>query len=201
MTSYKNSTPIKNKIYLIRHGETAWSKSGQHTGRTDIPLTSKGEEEAKALHSILRGISFKKVFISPLIRAQRTAELAGLRDQGELTEDLLEWDYGDYEGKTTVEIQKIQPDWNLFEYGVPHGETIEEVSNRADHILKCASVVNGSVALFSSGHFSRVLGMRWIGFSAKQAQFFTLSTASISILGYEHNRRSILSWNNVFHCD
>jgi broad specificity phosphatase PhoE len=201
MTSFKNTAHNKNRIFLIRHGETAWSKSGQHTGRTDIPLTSKGEAEAKMLAKILRHISFKKVFISPLIRVQRTCELADLRGQAELTEDLYEWDYGQYEGKTTPEIRKTHPNWNLFDCGVPHGETIEEVSKRADHILQRASEVDGDVALFSSGHFSRVLGMRWIGFSAKQAQFFTLSTASISILGYEHDWRAILSWNNVSHLE
>lgn len=199
MTSDKKNPHFSHKIFLIRHGETAWSKSRQHTGLTDIPLTPHGEEEARALIHALKGIHFKKVFCSPLQRAQRTCELAGYLDQATLSKDLYEWDYGDYEGITTHEIRKKEPNWNLFKNGVPNGESIQEVATRADHILRRASEIDGNVAFFSSGHISRVIGARWLRFPPEYAQFLSLSTASISILSYEHEWRVIHSWNDTSH--
>lgn len=199
MKSYEESPHFKHRIYLIRHGETEWSKSGQHTGRTDIPLTPLGEKEAKLIANGLKDVSFKKVFISPLMRVQKTCELAGFRNKAELTNDLYEWNYGDYEGITTKEIRQTNPNWNLFDGGAPNGETLDQVAQRADHILQIASQIEGDVALFSSGHFSRILGARWLNQPPKLAQFLSLSTASISILGYEHEWRVIQSWNNTAH--
>lgn len=196
MVSDKDSPHFPHKIYLIRHGETEWSKNMQHTGRTDIPLTPTGEEQAKALIEPLKKLSFSKVFVSPLIRVKRTCEIAGFLDQAELADELLEWDYGDYEGITTKEIRKKVPDWNLFKDGVPNGESIEQVAKRADQIIEKALQVNGDVAFFSSGHISRIIAMRWLQFDPKLAQFFSLSTATLSILAYEHEWRVIKVWNS-----
>lgn len=190
---------FKHKIYLIRHGETAWSKSKQHTGRTDIPLTKEGEKEALALKAALKGISFKKIFVSPLQRAVETCKLAGFFEEAELSDDLLEFDYGQYEGMTTEEIHKKRPHWNFFKDGAPSGETFEMASKRADHILKLASQIDGDVAFFSSGHISRIIGARWLDFPAKYAQYLALSTASISILGYEHSWKVLQKWNDTSH--
>lgn len=190
---------MQNKIYLIRHGETEWSRSKQHTGRTDIPLTPKGEVEAKLLKNRLLDLKFKKVYTSPLKRALETCELAGYIEHAEKSDDLLEWDYGDYEGLTTQQIRQKVPHWSLFKNGVPNGETFEEIAHRADHILAIASQIPGNVALFGSGHISRVIGARWIGLSPQQAQLLALSTASVSVLGYEHEARVIECWNDTAH--
>jgi len=195
----KDTLHFSHKLFLIRHGETEWSKSRQHTGITDIPLTEKGEEEALRVPLGLQGIKFAKVFVSPLQRALRTCELAGFKDQAVITDDLLEWNYGEYEGVTTADIRKKSPNWNLFKDGVPNGESIEQVSNRVDNILSLASQVDGDVAFFSSGHVSRIIGSRWIRLPAKNGQFLALSTASISVLSYEHDWRVIHTWNNLSH--
>jgi broad specificity phosphatase PhoE len=191
---------LLSRLYLMRHGETAWSLSGQHTGRTDIPLTEKGEQDARQLAERLRAVDFSRVFTSPLQRARRTCELARLGKVAELERDLAEWDYGDYEGQRPVDIHKARPDWNVFRDGCPSGESPTQVSERADRLIARLRTLEGNLALFSHGHFGRVLGARWIGLEIRQAQHLLLSTASISILGYEHNRvevPAIVLWNAV----
>ena len=186
------------RLYLIRHGETEWSLSGQHTGRTDIPLTARGEAEARELGQRLRVIPFSRVFTSPRQRARQTCELAGLRPTAEIEPDLAEWDYGEYEGQRSVDIRTKRPDWNLFHDGCPGGESPAQVSDRADRLMARLRTMQGEIAIFSHGHFGRVLGARWIGLSVGQAQCFLLSTASISILDYEHDRPDqpvIAIWN------
>lgn len=187
-------------LYLIRHGETAWSLSSQHTGRTDIPLTEQGGNDARKLAEPLRAVRFSRVFTGPRQRAQRTCELVGLGAGAELEPDLAEWDYGDYEGQRSVDIRKGRPDWNLFRDGCPHGETPAQVSERAGRVIARLRALEGNMAIFSHGHFGRVLAARWIGLSVGHAQHFLLSAASLSILGYEHNlieEASIVLWNAV----
>ena len=189
-----------SRLYLVRHGETAWSLSGQHTGRTDIPLNEKGEQDARKLAERLRAVRFSRVFTSPLQRARRTCELAGLNEIAEVEPDLAEWDYGDYEGQSPVEIRKARPDWNVFRDGCPRGESPAQVSERADRLITRLRTLEGNIAIFSHGHFGRVLAARWIGLRVRQAQRFLLSTASLSILGYEHNlaeESAIVLWNSV----
>ena len=178
------SLPI---VYLARHGETAWSLSGQHTGLTDLPLTERGERNARRLAERLRGLAFAKVFTSPLVRAARTCELAGFGDVAEVDRDLLEWDYGDYEGRRTDEIHAQRSDWQLFRDGCPGGETPEQVGVRADRVVSRVRAIQENVLLFSSGHFLRVLAARWLGLEPGAGRYFLLSTASVSALGYEHN--------------
>jgi probable phosphoglycerate mutase len=185
-------------LYLIRHGETAWSLSGQHTGRTDIPLTAQGEEEARALAAALRGVPFSRVFTSPLVRARRTCELVGLPPAAAVEPDLAEWNYGDYEGLRSAEIRERRPGWNLFRDGAPHGESPADVSARADRVIARLRAVEGRVAVFSHGHFGRVLGARWIGLPVELARHFLLTTASLSVLDYDHGRLdepAIALWN------
>jgi broad specificity phosphatase PhoE len=179
-----NELPV---IYLARHGETAWSLTGQHTGLTDLPLTERGEQNARALGDRLIGLSFTKVFTSPLQRAARTCELAGFGAVAEVDRDLLEWNYGQYEGHRTAEVHAERPDWQLFRDGCPGGESPGQVGARADHVLSRLPAVQGNVLLFSSGHFLRVLAARWLGLEPAAGRFFLLSTASLSALGYEHN--------------
>jgi probable phosphoglycerate mutase len=186
--------------YLIRHGETEWSLSGQHTGATDIPLTSRGEEEARELGQRLRGIRFAHVLVSPRLRARRTCELAGLGAAAEVAPELAEWDYGDYEGQRSVDIRKVRPDWNIFRDGCPGGETPTQVSNRADLLIARLRALNENVALFSHGQYGCVLAARWIGLPLVEAKHFQLGTASISILGYDHHHPDvsvIAQWNAV----
>ena len=187
-----------SRLYLIRHGETAWSLSGQHTGRTDIPLNEKGEQDARKLADRLRVVRFSRVFTSPLQRARRTCELAGLADVAEIEPDLMEWDYGDYEGQYSSDTRKKRPDWNLFRDGGPHGESPAQVSERTDRLIARVRTLEGNIAIFSHGQLGRVLATRWIGLPVQQAQHFVLSTASLSILGYEHNlaaESAIVLWN------
>jgi probable phosphoglycerate mutase len=174
-------------VYLARHGETEWSLSGQHTGLTDLPLTKRGESNARRLEERLRGLSFAKVFTSPLQRTTRTCELAGFGAVAEIDPDLLEWNYGDYEGRRTADIHAERPDWQLFRDGCPGGESPSEVGARADRIIQRVRAVEDDVLLFSSGHFLRVLAARWVGLAAGTGKFFLLSTASLSALSYEHN--------------
>ena len=195
----KNELPI---VYLARHGETAWSLSGQHTGLTDLPLTERGERTAQRLAERLKGVTFAKVFTSPLQRARRTCELAGFGAVAELDPDLVEWNYGDYEGRTTSDIHSERPGWQLFRDGCPAGESPQQVAMRADRVVSRVRAVKADVLLFSSGHFIRVLATRWIGLSlSANARSFMLSTASLSALGYEHDlaRPVIRLWNDTHH--
>jgi len=189
---------VLSRLYLIRHGETAWSLSGQHTGRTDIPLTEQGEQDARKLADRLHLVRFSHVFTSPLQRARRTCELAGLGEVAEIEPDLVEWDYGDYEGQRPEDIRKGRPDWNIFRDGCPRGESAAEVSERAHRLIARFRTPAGNIAMFSHGQFGRVLAVRWIGLPVRQAQHFLLSTASLSILGYQHNfadEPAIVLWN------
>jgi len=187
--------------YLARHGETAWTITGQHTGRTDLPLTRVGEANALRLGERLSGLTFAKVFTSPLRRAMRTCELAGFGAVFEIDDDLLEWDYGEYEGRLTVDILKERPDWQLFHDGCPGGESPQQVAARADRIVNRMRAVAGDVLLFSSGHFLRVLATRWIGLKPINGKSLMLGTASLSALGYEHSisHPAIRLWNDTHH--
>jgi len=190
-------------VYLARHGETAWTLSGQHTGLTDLPLTERGERNARRLAERLRGAIFAKVFTSPLQRATRTCELAGFGALAEIDRDLLEWNYGEYEGRLTTDIHRERPDWQLFRDGCPGGESPKEVGTRADRAVKRMRGVKGDVLLFSSGHFLRVLAARWLGLDAAFGRYFVLSTASLSALGYEHNLSEpvIRLWDDTRHVE
>ena len=190
-------------IYLARHGETAWSLSGEHTGRTDLPLTEGGERNARALGARLRGLVFAKTFTSPLQRAVRTCELAGFGNGAELDPDLMEWDYGQYEGRRTAEILEERPDWQLFRDGCPGGETPAEIGARADRVVSRVRAVHGDALLFSSGHILRVLAARWLGLEAAGGRYFVLGTAALCILGYEHNlgEPAVRLWNDTHHLD
>ena len=186
------------RLYFIRHGQTEWSLSGQHTGRTDIPLTEQGEQDARKLADRLRTVRFSHVFTSPLQRARRTCELAGLGEIAQVEPDLSEWDYGDYEGQRPAEIRNARPDWNVFRDGAPHGESPAQISARADRLIARLRSMESRIAIFSHGHFGRVLAARWIGLPVRHAQHFLLSTASLSILGFEHNvaeAPAIVLWN------
>lgn len=191
--------PTQKKIYLIRHGETEWTLSGQHTGVTDIPLTKNGENEAKKLSERLQGHSFAAVFTSPLQRAMHTCKIAGLSKKPETDQDLVEWNYGDFEGLTSEEIKKKHPQWNLFLEGAPHGESIYDVEKRADRVLSKIRSFQGDVALFSHGHFLRTLTARWLQLSASDGKLFALHPASLSILGYERIQQVLLLWNDISH--
>ena len=188
------------RLYLIRHGETEWSRSGQYTGRTDIPLTTHGESAAREVGKRLQNVPFTRVLMSPLQRARQTCALAALKPAAEIEPNLTEWGNGDYEGHTPAEIRELRPEWNLFRDGAPHGETPAQISDRVDSLIAHLRTLDGNVALFSHGHLCRVLAARWIGLSVKQAEHFLLSTASISILSYEHDcsdEPAIALWNAV----
>src|SRR5271156_2469624 len=173
-------------VYLARHGETAWTLTGQHTGLTDLPLTEHGEQTARAMKERLSGLSFAKVFSSPLQRAVRTCDLAGFGKVAEVDRELLEWNYGQYEGRLTAEIHAGRPDWQLFPDGCPGGESPGQVGARADSVLSRVQAAGADVLLFSSGHFVRVLAARWLGLEPSAGRYLFLSTASLSVLGYEH---------------
>ena len=190
------------RVYVARHGETAWSLSGQHTGLSDLPLTPNGERNARRLGERLKGMTFEKVFTSPLQRAARTCELAGFGAVAEVDPDLVEWDYGQYEGLRSDEILAKRPDWQLFRDGAPGGESPTQIEERADRVVRRVRAVSGNVLLFSSGHFIRVVAARWLGLDPISAgKYFLLSTASLSALGYEHNRSQpvIQLWNDDHH--
>jgi len=188
-------------IYLARHGETAWSLTGQHTGVTDLPLTERGEQNAQSLAGRLRGITFVQVFTSPLRRARRTCELAGFGAVAELDPDLVEWNYGEYEGVRTADILAKRPKWQLFRDGCPGGESPAQIGSRADRVVARLRPIAGNVLLFSSGHFLRVLTARWLGVEPGAGRYFVLSTASLSALGYEHDATEsvIRLWNDTQH--
>ena len=184
------------RLWLIRHGQTEWSRDGKHTGRTDIPLTERGEEEARALAPLLRNLHPALVLCSPRQRAQRTAELAGL-SVDDIDDDLSEWDYGDYEGLTSAEIQRDVPGWTIFTHGARNGEQAADVQRRADRVLTRAAEAldRGPVVLVAHGHISRVLGVRWVGLSARAGAHFLLSEAAPCVLGAEKGVPVIASWN------
>ena len=188
-------------IYLARHGETTWSLTGQHTGLTDLPLTEPGERNAQRLGGRLSGILFESVFTSPLRRARRTCELAGFGAVAEIDPNLLEWNYGNYEGRRSVEIHAERPEWQLFRDGAPGGESPQQVAERADRVVDRLRAVSGNVLIFSSGHFLRVLAGSWIGLEPYEARSLMLSTGSVSVLGYEHNleQPAITLWNDTNH--
>jgi broad specificity phosphatase PhoE len=188
-------------VCLARHGETAWSLTGQHTGLTDLPLTQRGELNARSLGERLKGMKFVAVFTSPLQRAARTCELAGFGAQAEVCRGLLEWDYGQYEGRRTVDIHKERPDWQIFRDGCPAGESPAQVGARADRVIGRVRAINGDVLLFSSAHFLRVFAARWLDLGPAAGRYFLLSTASLSALGYEHNRSQpvIRLWDDTRH--
>jgi broad specificity phosphatase PhoE len=183
------------EVWLVRHGETEWSRSGAHTGRTDIPLTEAGRENAAALGRFLSGRQFAMVLTSPLQRARETCRLAGFGEQAEIEPNLREWDYGDYEGRTTADIQKEVPGWSLWQSGPPGGETIEQVAARADAVIARVAAMEGDAALFAHGHLLRVLAARWVGLDAGAGRLLALGTGSVSALGYERRTRVILRWN------
>jgi broad specificity phosphatase PhoE len=186
-------------IYLARHGETAWSVTGQHTGLTDLPLTEHGERNALRLGQRLAGSVFAKVLTSPLQRAVRTCELAGFGAVAEVDPDLVEWNYGDYEGLRTAEIHAVRPGWQLFRDGCPNGESPEDVGARADRVVSRVRAFKGDVLIFSSGHFLRVFAARWLGLEPFAGKLFMLDTASLSALSYEHDLSSpaIRFWNET----
>ncbi len=188
-------------VYLARHGETAWTITGQHTGLTDLPLTIRGESNARRLGERLKGIAFAKVFTSPLRRAVRTCELAGFGQVAELDHDLVEWNYGEYEGSLTADILRERPGWQLFRDGCPGGESPRQVAERAGRVVHRVREVVGNVLLFSSGHFLRVLATRWVGIAPINGQVIMLSTASLSALSYERSlsEPAIFLWNDTHH--
>jgi broad specificity phosphatase PhoE len=191
------------EIYLARHGETAWTLSGQHTGRTNLPLTERGERNAFNLRERLRGIRFSRVLMSPLGRARRTCELAGFAGGAEVVSDLAEWDYGKYEGLRTGEIRKERPGWYLFRDGCPAGESVAEVGTRADRVITHLREAGGHALLFGHGHFFRVLAARWIGLPPENACHLLMSPASLSVLSYEHSLDdpAVRLWNDDRHVE
>lgn len=189
-------------LWLVRHAETAWSRIGRHTSRTDLPLTPEGERLAKELAPIIRGRTFARVWSSPRRRATRTCELFGLASSMTIDPDLAEWDYGDFEGRTSAEIQREHPGWDLWRNGCPRGETLEQVSARAQRVVARAAAVlseGGEVAIFSHGHFLRALASAWLELPASRGRSFALHADSISILGHEHGNRVIWSWDWTPH--
>jgi probable phosphoglycerate mutase len=188
-------------VYLARHGETAWAVTGQHTGLTDIPLTERGERNARRLGERLQGLTFARVFTSPLQRARRTCELAGFGTAAAVDPDLVEWNYGAYEGRRSEDIHRERPGWQLFRDGCPGGESAADVGARADRVLARVRAGDGNVLVFSSGHFLRVLAARWLGLEPAGGRYFTLNTATLSILGYEHDKSEpiVRLWNDDRH--
>jgi probable phosphoglycerate mutase len=190
--------PGSLRLYLIRHGETEWSLSGRHTGRTDLALTAHGEQQARTLVSTLASIQFEHVFTSPLQRARQTCTLAGLGACAEIAPDLAEWDYGEYEGRRSDDIRMTRPGWTVYRDGCPGGEDAAQVSDRADRLIAKLADMSGNIALFSHGQFSCSFAARWIGSPVSQGQHLMLGTASLSVLGYNPSHpdiRAIVHWN------
>jgi broad specificity phosphatase PhoE len=187
------------RLFLLRHGNTDWSDSRRHTGRTDIPLNADGETHAQLLGRRLANERFSQVFVSPLLRVRRTCELAGFGDQAQVNQDLMEWDYGDYEGILTTEVHRTCPDWYLYRDGAPHGESPAQVAARADHFIEQVRSINGDVAAFSSAQIIRMIAARWLGLPPDAARYFYTQTASIGILSYEYERIQpvIQLWDDV----
>lgn len=186
----------ETRLYLVRHGETEWSRDHKHTSHTDIPLTETGVRQSSEAGRRLAGHEFAPVLTSPMQRALRTCELAGLRGRAEITDDLKEWDYGDYEGLTTREIRKQVPHWTLWTHGVPNGESAAQITRRVDRVVERVASNKGTAVLFAHGHILRALGARWIGLEVSDGARFRLETATVSILGYERENRVILTWNS-----
>ncbi|HTF66577.1 MAG TPA: histidine phosphatase family protein, partial [Edaphobacter sp.] len=189
------------ELWLIRHGETEWSLSGQHTSRTDIPLTDHGRRRAEELRDYLKGTSFNAVFVSPMQRARETCNIAGFGSQAVIDDGLKEWDYGIYEGKTTAQIRAEVPDWSVWKDPIIDGESAEHVGERADGVIAqslAASPAGGKVALFAHAHILRILAARWLKLAATQGSLFVLGTGSVSVLGWERETRVIASWNRGF---
>ncbi|CAM8658261.1 phoE Broad specificity phosphatase PhoE and related phosphatases [Acidimicrobiia bacterium] len=186
---------MASNLYVVRHGATEWSKNGRHTGLTDIPLVTEGEEQARTTGLILQREHFALVLTSPLQRARRTCELAGLGDQAEVDHDLLELDYGDYEGITTSEIRETIPDWSIWSGDCPNEETLSDVAVRVDRVIERARAVDGNVAVFAHGHVLRVLTARWCDLAPVEGRRFVLDPATLSILGWERENAAILQWN------
>lgn len=189
----------QKKIFLIRHGETTWTLSGQHTGLTDIPLTENGRKQAEKLKTRLSQYSFQSVMTSPLQRSMLTCEIAGLLKKAIKDPDLVEWNYGDYEGLTSEQIWKKDLHWSIFSNGAPHGESIADIRARVDRVLSKIQLITGHCILFSHGHFLRALAARWLHLSVQEGRLFALSSASLSILGFEKNLPVVLLWNDVSH--
>lgn len=185
----------QSRIYLVRHGETEWTLTGQHTGKTDLPLTENGRAQAIQMGKILQEIPFQRAFVSPLLRAKETFALAKLSVKAEQEDDLVEWDYGEYEGLTTKQIHQQNPSWSIFIQGAPGGESLADIGARANRVLSKLKSFNGNVVVFSSGHFLRALGARWLDLPPSFGKYLILSTASLSILGYEHNNPALIQWN------
>lgn len=184
-----------SEIVLVRHGETEWSRTGRHTGRTDVPLTEEGSREAEAIGAALAGRRFALVLTSPLERASETCRLAGLADVAVAHDELTEWDYGEYEGRKTLEIREERPGWSLWKDGVPGGETLSDVGERADRVLEELRSVEGDVALFAHGHLLRVLAARWLGLEPAAGRLFALDAGTISVLGHERETAVLRGWN------
>ena len=185
----------KQEIWLMRHGETEWSASGAHTSRTDLPLLPSGIEQGKQLANKLKGRKFALVLVSPMQRARETARLGGYGDVAEVTDDLKEWDYGMYEGRTTAQIRTDNPNWSLWRDGVMQGELVEHVGARVNRVIQRCTKVDGDVALFAHGHVLRILTAVWLNLPPNCGQYFALNTGTISVLGYEHEYRVIRRWN------
>ena len=186
-------------VVLVRHGQTKWSVTGKHTGRTDVPLTELGERQADALGSMLGGAEFAAVLSSPLVRARDTMERAGYGADGQTTDDLMEWDYGVYEGKRTADIRTQIPGWSVWTHPIIDGEAFDDVGARADRVIARALSVDGPVVLFAHGHMLRILGARWMGLPAVEGRSLTLDTATVSTLGWERENRVVRHWNEACH--
>jgi broad specificity phosphatase PhoE len=187
------------ELWLVRHGETEWTVTGQHTGRTDIPLTALGRRQAAALGRRLTGRAFALVLVSPLIRALETCRIAGYGDIAKRTDDLCEWDYGAYEGRTTPDIRTEVPGWTIWTGNPPDGETLEQVARRASSVIEQSAAAGGDVALFAHGHVLRVLAACWLGLPPDAGRLLALGTASLSVLGHERETRNITTWNQDWH--
>jgi broad specificity phosphatase PhoE len=194
-----SSTPKSPRLFLLRHGNTDWSDSRKHTGRSDIPLNADGDKHARLLGRRLAGEQFSQVFVSPLLRVRRTCELAGFADHAQVNHDLTEWDYGDYEGILTTDVHRTRPGWYLYRDGAPHGESPTEVAVRADRFIEQVRPLDGDVAAFASAQIIRMIAARWLGLPPDAARFFYTATASIGILSYEHKRSQpvIQLWDDV----
>ena len=187
---------MATELWLIRHGETAWSLSGAHTGKTDLPLTAEGERRALEIGHRLAAIDFDEVLVSPMLRARETCRIAGFGDLAQTEPSLVEWDYGDYEGRSTPEIRLDRPDWFLWRDGVPNGETVEQVAARTRTVIHRAMRSQRKVAMFAHGHVLRILAATWLGLEPRDGKLFTLGTAAISVLGFERDTRVIVRWNS-----
>lgn len=190
---------MTSRLILVRHGETAWSRAGRHTGRTDVPLSAEGRRQAARLADRLRGFELARVLASPLSRAFDTCRIAGLAGRAEVDPDLQEWDYGVHEGRTTDEIRQEIPGWSIWTHPVDGGESVADVGRRADRVIRRAAAADGDVALFAHGHVLRILAARWLGLPARRGGSLALETATISILGHERGRRVIERWNDDGH--